>query len=174
MPGRKTGMNDSHWIAQLHRFGLIKPSFIPEDELHRMRLLSRHRTNLTEGRVNCFLIKQLMGQFYYLRDQILILENELVGLVQPYGHLIDKLKEIPGVDQILAIGIVAEAGVDMTRFPDERKFAAWAGVASGNNESVGKKKIKNSQRQSTSEENFSSSSQCGQAETKFFLPSQVQ
>jgi len=48
VPGRKTDMNDSHWLAQLHRFGLIRASFIPDDIFQRMRLLSRHRTNLTE------------------------------------------------------------------------------------------------------------------------------
>ena len=48
VPGRKTDMNDSHWIAQLHRFGLIKASFIPEDKFQQLRLLSRHRTNLTD------------------------------------------------------------------------------------------------------------------------------
>ena len=47
VPGRKTDMNDSHWLAQLHRFGLVRPSFIPEGIFQRMRLLSRHRTNLT-------------------------------------------------------------------------------------------------------------------------------
>jgi hypothetical protein len=31
----------------------------------------------------------------------------------------------------------------MGSFADERKFAAWAGVASGNNESAGKKKDQN-------------------------------
>ena len=46
VPGRKTDMNDSHWIAQLHRFGLIRASFIPSSEFQKMRLLSRHRTNL--------------------------------------------------------------------------------------------------------------------------------
>jgi transposase len=48
VPGRKTDINDSHWIAKLHRFGLIRASFIPESKWQRMRLLSRHRTNLTE------------------------------------------------------------------------------------------------------------------------------
>lgn len=48
VPGRKTDMNDSRWIAELHRFGLIRASFIPDGEFQRMRLLSRHRTNLTE------------------------------------------------------------------------------------------------------------------------------
>lgn len=42
----------------------------------------------------------------------------------------------------LAVGIIAEATNDVANFADERKFAAWAGVAAGNNESAGKKKIK--------------------------------
>jgi len=48
VPGRKTDMNDSHWLATLHRFGLIRASFIPDNVFQHMRLLSRHRTNLTE------------------------------------------------------------------------------------------------------------------------------
>lgn len=48
VPGRKTDINDSQWIAELHRYGLIRASFIPDGEFQRMRLLSRHRTNLTE------------------------------------------------------------------------------------------------------------------------------
>ena len=47
VPGRKTDMNDSHWLAQLHRFGLVRASFVPDEIFQRMRLLSRHRTNLT-------------------------------------------------------------------------------------------------------------------------------
>jgi len=39
VPGRKTDMNDSHWIAQLHRFGLIKPSFVPDGVSTRSQVL---------------------------------------------------------------------------------------------------------------------------------------
>jgi len=46
VPGRKTDLNDSHWIAKLHRFGRINPSFIPAPIFQQMRLLSRHRTKL--------------------------------------------------------------------------------------------------------------------------------
>jgi transposase len=38
------------------------------------------------------------------------------------------------------MGIISEATTDMSSFKDGRSFAAWAGVASGNNESAGKKK----------------------------------
>jgi transposase len=48
VPGRKTDMNDSHWIAQLHRFGLIRASYVPRVEFHKMRSLNRHRTGLVE------------------------------------------------------------------------------------------------------------------------------
>jgi transposase len=210
-PGRKTDMNDSRWIAELHRFGLIKPSYIPEDVFQRMRLLSRHRTNLVEdlarvknrvqriledGNIkfgsivsnvfgksglqvldliadgvidagtlasavttkikrkeesrkaltncltteHCFVIKRLMRQFYEIEAHMREVENQLHDKVAPYRHLVDRLKEIPGIDEILAIGVLAEATDKMDKFDDERKFAAWAGVAAGNNESAGKKK----------------------------------
>jgi len=217
VPGRKTDMNDSHWIAQLHRFGLIKASFIPEDKFQQLRLLSRHRTNLTDdlarvknrvqriledgnikygsvvsdvfgvaglkvlrlladgvtrpdtlaavvttniqrkGEVkkslsncfsshHCFLIKELMQQYDDLKTRILEIDRRLATEVTPYADLIDELKKIPGIDMTLAVGIVAEATNDVSNFADERKFAAWAGVAAGNNESAGKKKDQNVER----------------------------
>lgn len=211
VPGRKTDLNDSHWIAQLHRFGLIKPSFVPDSVFQRLRLLSRHRTNLVDDRsrvknrvekvlqdgnikwssivsdtfgvagmtildliadgvtnaqtlaasvttkikrkedakkalTNCltsehiFVLKELLKQFRSIQAQILEVENELTERMLPYAHLVEELDKIPGIDKILAMAIIAEASTDMSAFADERKFAAWAGVASGNNESAGKKK----------------------------------
>lgn len=216
VPGRKTDMNDSHWIAQLHRFGLIRASFVPESEFQRMRLWSRHRTNLTDDQArvknrvqrvledgnikwgsivsdvfgsaglkileligdgvtnpktlaasvktkikrledaekaltNCFttdhcqLINSLMKQYYDIQTQISEVDTKLREKVQPYAHLVSELKKIPGIDTVLAIGIVAESGIDMTKFKDERSYAAWAGVAAGSNESAGKKKDQNAE-----------------------------
>lgn len=45
---------------------------------------------------------------------------------------------ITGVDQTVAQVMVAELGVDMSRFPDDRHVTSWAGLAPGNNESAGK------------------------------------
>ncbi|HEY8271520.1 MAG TPA: IS110 family transposase [Pseudobdellovibrionaceae bacterium] len=61
----------------------------------------------------------------------------------PYAPLIEELDKIPGIDKVLAMAIIAGATTDMGSFPDERRFAAWAGVAPGNNESAGKKKEQN-------------------------------
>jgi transposase len=46
VPGRKTDMNDATWLADLAAFGLIKASFVPDDEQHEFRTLMRTRKQL--------------------------------------------------------------------------------------------------------------------------------
>jgi transposase len=43
VPGRKTDMNDAMWIADLAAYGLIKASFVPEEEFQELRTLMRAR-----------------------------------------------------------------------------------------------------------------------------------
>jgi len=47
VPGRKTDMNDAMWIADLAAYGLIKASFVPDEQLHELRTLTRTRKQLT-------------------------------------------------------------------------------------------------------------------------------
>jgi len=46
VPGRKTDVADSEWLAQLGRYGLVRPSFIPPKDLRELRLVSRYRRKL--------------------------------------------------------------------------------------------------------------------------------
>src|SRR5271157_329302 len=46
VPGRKTDVNDAAWIADLAAFGLIKASFVPDEQLHELRTLMRTRKQL--------------------------------------------------------------------------------------------------------------------------------
>ena len=48
---------------------------------------------------------------------------------------------IPGIGLISAEQIIAETGVDMGSFRNQHAFSKWIGVAPGNNESAGKRKI---------------------------------
>lgn len=48
VPGRKTDASDSEWLARLGRFGLVKPSFIPPEDLRELRLVSRYRQTLAQ------------------------------------------------------------------------------------------------------------------------------
>ncbi|WP_172162135.1 IS110 family RNA-guided transposase [Paraburkholderia elongata] len=52
VPGRKTDMNDSQWLAVLARFGLVRGSFIPPQDLRELRLLSRYRRKLAAMRAS--------------------------------------------------------------------------------------------------------------------------
>src|SRR6266540_979152 len=50
VPGRKTDVKDSEWIADLLRHGLLKKSFVPPKEIRELRDLTRYRRKLVEGR----------------------------------------------------------------------------------------------------------------------------
>jgi transposase len=95
---------------------------------------------------HCRVIKSLMNQYDFLTSEIRGIENDLAEQMVPYADLIEKLDAIPGIDKVLAMAILTEATTRMQSFPDERKFAAWAGVAPGNNESAGKKKDQNAEK----------------------------
>ena len=45
--------------------------------------------------------------------------------------------------------MLAEIGIDMTRFETAPRLAAWAGVAPGNNESAGKQRSSTTRKVST-------------------------
>lgn len=46
VPGRKTDKKDAEWIAELHRCGLIRGSFIAPREIRELRDLTRYRKKL--------------------------------------------------------------------------------------------------------------------------------
>ncbi len=57
----------------------------------------------------------------------------------PFERARDRLVTITGVGKRAAECILAEIGVDMTRFPTAAHLASWAGVAPGNNITGGKR-----------------------------------
>ena len=52
VPGRKTDMSDSQWLAVLARFGLVRGSFIPPQDLRELRMVSRYRRKLNTMRAS--------------------------------------------------------------------------------------------------------------------------
>lgn len=52
VPGRKRDATDCQWIAELHEYGLLRPSFIPAAEVAALRQRTRYRKKLIEQRTS--------------------------------------------------------------------------------------------------------------------------
>jgi transposase len=124
-----SGGTDPEVLAELARGKLRKKL-----SLLREALKGRFRPH------HGFLLGQILSHVDYLDEAIEQLSKEVENQIVPFSKQIDLLKTIPGVDQRVAEAIVAEIGVDMSRFPTHRHLASWAGVCPGNNESAGKHK----------------------------------
>lgn len=48
VPGRKTDESDAAWLAKLLRYGLVKPSFVPERQFRELRQLTRYRRAIVQ------------------------------------------------------------------------------------------------------------------------------
>jgi transposase len=205
VPGRKTHVKDAEWIAELVRYGLIPPSFVPARPLRVLRDLLRDRRSLVEARSNCR--NRVLKVLERANIKLASVASDVFGVsgrrrwsqaprhrprsptwpaesggrswfssnspspcratwarstasccstpstrriaasphreadwaqTGAYRKQHRLLTTIPGIDWALAATMIAEHGVDMTRFGTAGRFAAWSGVAPGNNESAGK------------------------------------
>jgi len=211
VPGRKTDVKDSEWLADLLRHGLVRASFIPPAPIRELRELTRYRKTLVRergqetqriqkllesaniklsavasnilgasgrdilqairdgqddphalaelargklraklpalrqalaGRVqphHRVLLGELLAHITYLDESIARLQEEIERRLAPFAEEVALLETIPGISRTAAATIIAEIGVDMSRFPSGRHLASWAGVCPGNRQSGGKR-----------------------------------
>jgi transposase len=226
LPGRKTDVGDAAWLAELLEHGLLRGSFVPPEQVRRLRDVTRYRKKLIQAHTSeCQRIhknledagikldsvasdvlgvsgramlrallagerdpvvladlakgtlrrkipeleRALRGRFAahhailigIVLDHIEHLEAAIAALdtqvdtimsepdpdgtvdsdgtvVAPFARARDRLDTIPGVGKRAAEVIVAEIGIDMTRFPTAGHLASWAGMCPGNNVTGGK------------------------------------
>lgn len=50
LPGKKTDKKDSIWIADIFKHGLVEPSFMPPEDIRKLRDLMRYRNKLVYNR----------------------------------------------------------------------------------------------------------------------------
>lgn len=95
------------------------------------------------GRFNqhhALLVRELLAHIDYLAAMEARLDARVDELIAPFDAERDLLTTIPGIQKRTAEIIIAEIGVDMTRFPTAQNLASWAGMCPGNNESAGKRR----------------------------------
>jgi transposase len=85
-----------------------------------------------------FLVAQQLAHIDYLDELIERLDAQIAERLRPFDDAVARLDVIPGVGRRTAEVLLAEIGVDMSRFPSAGHLASWAGMCPGNNESAGK------------------------------------
>ncbi len=87
-----------------------------------------------------FLLTEQLCHIDALDDGIARVSAEIAERMRPFGEALERLDTIPGIGQRMAEILVAEIGIDMSRFPSAAHLASWAGMCPGNQESAGKRK----------------------------------
>jgi transposase len=114
-------------------------------ELAQGRLRSKRDAlaKALEGRVkphHRFVLTELLCQIDNLDETIARFDEQIAACCAPFQEAVTQLDTIPGVGRETAERIIAEIGLDMSRFPTAHHLAAWAGLAPGNDESAGKRR----------------------------------
>jgi transposase len=93
---------------------------------------------------HAMLLAKMLSRIDGLSADIADLEAAIEEMVAPFAQTLRRLDDIPGLGHTAAAVVVAEIGLDMTRFPTAAHLASWAKFAPGVKESAGKKKGKGS------------------------------
>ena len=213
LPGRpKTDVLDSVWLCKVAERQMLRPSFVPPQDIRELRDLTRYRVDLIvartaekqraeklledagiklgvvasdifgvsgrdmmaaliagqrdprvlaemargsmrgkrqdlvealTGRFNdhhAYLLTRMLARVAAIDADIADLDTRIAERMLPFDRQAAALAEIPGISRTVAAAIIAEIGVDMSRFPTAAHLASWARFAPGINESAGRKK----------------------------------
>jgi transposase len=124
--------------------GKLSPAQMAELVDRRMEAKKPQLREALAGKVTGhlqFMLRQLLEQLDHLDRQIESFDQRIEEVMSPLQRqTVQRLDEIPGFDQRTGQNVLAEIGIDMSRFPTASHLASWAGLCPGNNESAGKRK----------------------------------
>ena len=89
---------------------------------------------------HAFLLNRMLHRIDGIDADIAALDGQIEKLLTPFAVEAARLDEIPGIGPVAAAVIIAEIGVDMTRFPTAGHLCSWARFAPGVKISAGKSK----------------------------------
>jgi len=119
------------------------PEVLAEMALTRMRPKIPELRQALLGRFNdhhAVMIRMHLAHVDHLSAGIDTLDAQVDTVIAPFVDEMRRLMTIPGVGKRTAEVVIAEIGVDMSRFPTAGHLASWAGLCPGNHESAGKHK----------------------------------
>jgi transposase len=123
--------------------GTTDPELLAELARGRLRAKLPALREALEGRFDAqhaLLVGAILAHLDFLDEQIELLSEAIGEQLAPFAAALELLCSIPGVQRRSAENVLAEIGLDMTRFPSAGHLASWAGQCPGNHESAGKRR----------------------------------
>jgi transposase len=122
------GTSSPEQMAELAR-GSLRRKLEPLARALNGKLEEHHR----------FLLRVQLGRVERIEADIATVDAQIDVAIASHAETHQRLVQIPGIDRVAAVTIIAELGTDMAVFPSAKHAAAWAGVSPGNSESAGKR-----------------------------------
>ena len=138
------GVVGTKLIDKLCKSGKISMEDIEEVYHGKLQASREEIYEACEGLVTAhhvFMLQAIKKDITSCEALISELNTRIKKALAPYDNVLELLKEVPGLSTKSIEDLIAEIGLDMSIFPDEKHLASWCGVAPGNNESAGKKKV---------------------------------
>jgi transposase len=124
--------------------GVTDPERLAELAKARMRLKIPQLREALQSRFQLehhgVMVAQLLAHIDTLDAAIQNLTERIELALAPHARTVELLCTIPGVQAHAAQVLIAECGLDMTRFPTVAHFASWAGACPGHHESAGRRR----------------------------------
>ena len=125
------GQRDPRTLAQLAKGRARKKTDRLEEAL-RGFFTDHHAT----------ILQMMLDNSDRISAQIAALDARIEEAIGPFSDQAARLADIPGVDTVAAAELIAEIGVDMTRFPSAAHLVSWAKFCPQTHQSAGKSNSK--------------------------------
>jgi transposase len=123
------GTDDPKVLASLARGRMRSKTGELEQALHG--LVGPHQRMLLESQLR---------HLTFLDEEIARLDEEVAERMRPFEEVMERMDGIHGMGRRSSEEVLAEIGIDMSRFPTAAHISSWAGLCPGNNESAGKRR----------------------------------
>ena len=119
------------------------PKVLAEMSRTRMRPKIPELRLALEGRFgdhHALMLRMHLDHIDHLGAAISGIDQKVEAEIAPFARQVERLLTIPGIGLVVAWIIIAEIGIDMSRFPSAAHLASWVGLCPGNHESAGKRR----------------------------------
>ena len=123
------GVEDPEELAQIAK-GRMRTK-LPQLEAALQGLMGAHQR---------MMLQTQLSHLDFLDQAIAQLDEEIANRMLPFEQPIRQIDEVPGINRRTVEDVLAEIGMDMSRFPTNRHISSWAKICPGNNQSAGKRR----------------------------------